>query len=87
MQELQPRTLQDDVPFEPAAVFAVTPERMLPGGELHPDLMGPPGVEGDVRKAQGPIVAVMRYSSTASRTPLRGRLTGKTLPFRLSLKR
>ena len=25
---------------------------MPPGGELHPDLMGPPGVESDVRKAQ-----------------------------------
>ena len=38
-----------------AAVFAVAPERMPPGGELHPDLMGPPGVESDVRKAQGSV--------------------------------
>ena len=55
-----------------------TPERMLPGGKLHPDLMGPPGVEGDVRQTERSIlvwaVAAMRYSSTASFTPLRGRL-------------
>ena len=28
---------------------------MLPGGKLHPDLVGPPGVEGDVRKAEGTV--------------------------------
>ena len=34
-----------------------------------------------------PAVCTMRYSSTASRTPLRGRLTGNTRPLRLSLNR
>ena len=33
------------------AVFAVAPERVAAGRELHPYLVGAPGVEGDVREA------------------------------------
>ena len=42
-------------PLEPAAIFAVSVKRVLPGGKLHPDLMRPPGVECDLRKAQGTV--------------------------------
>ena len=55
MDELQPCALQGNVPLEPAAIFAVSVKRVLPGGKLHPDLMRPPGVERDLRKAQGTV--------------------------------
>ena len=67
MEELQPGALQGDGPLGAAAVLAIAPERMLPGGKLHPDLMGPPGVEGDVRQTERSIFccgrnAVLQYS-------------------------
>ena len=89
MDEAEPCALKRKVSLDAAAVFAVAPERVAAGRELHPYLVGAPGVEGDVREAGAAsgAEAEMRYSSTASFTPLRGRLTGKTRPFRLSLNK
>ena len=89
VDELQPCALQGNVPLEPAAIFAVSVKRVLPGGKLHPDLMCPPGVERDLRKAQG-TVRCRLYDAVFQNGfphPLRGRFTGKTRPFRLSLNR
>ena len=43
--------MKRNVSLDAAAVFAIAPERVAAGRELHPYLVGAPGVEGDVRKA------------------------------------
>ena len=51
MDEAEAGALERDVSLDAAPVFAVAPERVAAGGELHPDLMGAAGVEGDVCEA------------------------------------
>ena len=43
--------MQGNAALLAAAVFAVAVQRMPAAGELHPDLMGAPGVQGDLGKA------------------------------------
>ena len=43
MDEAEPCALERDVSLDAAAVFAVAPERVAAGRELHPYLMGAPG--------------------------------------------
>ena len=54
VEKFQPRALEGEGPFPAAAVFSVSPEGMLPGSKLDPDLMGPPGVEGNFRQTHRP---------------------------------
>ena len=46
MDEAEPGALERDVSLDAAAVFAIAPERVAAGRELHPYLVGAPGVEG-----------------------------------------
>ena len=43
--------MQGDAALLAAAVFAIAVQRVLAGSKLHPDLMGAPGVQGDLGKA------------------------------------
>ena len=43
--------MQGDAAFLAAAVFAVAVQRVPAAGKLYPDLMGAPGVQGDLGKA------------------------------------
>ena len=67
MDEAEPGALERNVSLDAAAVFAVAPERVAAGRELHPDLVGAPGVEGDVRQTERSIFcrgrnAILQYS-------------------------
>ena len=54
VHKAQAAALQGNAALLAAAVFAIAVQRVFAAGKLHPDLMGAPGVQGDLGKAVFP---------------------------------